>query len=837
MPEQQANSPISIFYSYAQEDKLLQEKLSKHLSGLRRQGVITEWHHGNIPAGTDWQHTIDTHFATATIILLLISPDFMAADDCYREMQRALEQNEAGISHVISILLRPINLVKHPITKLKTLPQNERPVTRWENEDAAFEDIVSGINQIIEQIHSVTVSHPSIHNQSSQATSQQLFIVPYRRNLRFTDREEILNYLHQRLKTDRVALTQAQAISGLGGIGKTQTALEYAYRYTHTYQSILWINASSVETLLTDFAGIAARLQLPEYDAQDQRTAIRAVGKWLERNSGWLLILDNADDLTTIYDALPTNSHTNGQILFTTRAQAVGPDIEAIEVTKMDKPDGIQLFLTRAKKLRSGEALTSIPPQMLKEADAIVTELDGLPLAIDQAGAFIDETGCSLANYLELYKTHRKSLLSWKSRYSSTYPMTVATTWSLAFQRIEQENPDAIALLQFFAFLAPDAIPEEIITEGATHISHVLEPIASDVFKLNEAIEILRRYSLIRRNAEAKTLTIHRMTQAVIQDSMVVDEQRQWAEAVVEAVHRTFGFKIYENLSHFQRYLPHIYVSIKLVEKYNIESFLAAILLSRAAHYMQNYIEDVEFIENLYQRVLNINKNLPGDRNLHIAASQCNIGVLYYEQKRYEEAEQLCMQALTIFEKIPEEEPHYIINYLPAALELLALLYRQQKRYQEAMVLYQRTWDIYEKIAGSGEPDSAIPLQNMALLHEDQGNDEEAEKLYRQALDIYKNAPDMSVEPFNVAITQNNLALLYWRKQERYQEAEELFRSVLHIRERALGLQHSDTIKTFGHLAELLRETGRAEEADALEARLSDAQVSEDEPPDHPPST
>jgi len=761
MSEQQANPAISVFYSYAQEDKQLQAKLSKHLSGLRRQGIITEWHHGNIPAGTDQKQAIDTHLATATIILLLISPDFMASDDCYREMQRALEQNEAGISHVISILLRPISLARHPITKLRTLPQNERPVTRWENDDAAFEDIVTGISQIIEQMRTSTVVSPSIRSLNNQAPSQQLFIVPYRRNLRFTDREEILSYLHQRLQTDRVALTQAQAISGLGGIGKTQTALEYAYRYTHAYQSILWINASSVETLLTDFATIAARLQLPEYDAQDQKTAVRAVGRWLENNSGWLLILDNADDLTAIYDALPTNPHVNGQILFTTRAQAVGPDIEAIEVTKMDTQDGIQLFLTRAKKLRSGDALTTVPSQTLKDAEAIVTELDGLPLAIDQAGAFIDETGCSLDNYLQLYKTHRKSLLSWKSRYSSTYPMTVATTWSLAFQRIEQENTGATALLQFCAFLAPDAIPEEIITEGANHLGDILQSIASDVFKLNEAIEILRRYSLVRRNAEEKTLTIHRITQAVIQDSMGLEVQRQWAEGVVNVMHTIFSATSNTITYKTGQYLSHAYVCKQLIEQHKLKSITAAKVLYHIGIYLQAYARFTD-AKDFYQRALALCEDIFASTSIEMARIEHKLGELYHAQDQYKEAEKHYCQALSLFEKILSNEHYETANTLQA----LGLLYHNQGKYQEADTYYERALSIYRTERGVKHPDTLLVIHNLASINEEQGKYQEAETRFEQVfLDEYDhNIVDLDINQNKLKMELSMITEVYSRQ-------------------------------------------------------------------------
>src|SRR5205823_2904680 len=130
---------------------------------------------------------------------------------------------------------------------------------------------------------------------------------PYRRNMFFTGREDILTRLHDTLIAGKTAaLTQPQAISGLGGIGKTQTAVEYAYRYGSEYQAVLWAKADSREVLVSDFVGIADLLNLPEKSEQDQNRVVNAVKRWLQANKDWLLILDNADDLAIVSDFLPS---------------------------------------------------------------------------------------------------------------------------------------------------------------------------------------------------------------------------------------------------------------------------------------------------------------------------------------------------------------------------------------------------------------------------------------------------------------------------------------------------------------------------------------------------
>jgi hypothetical protein len=276
--------------------------------------------------------------------------------------------------------------------------------------------------------------------------------VPYRRNPYFTGREDLLTRLHQFLHSGKAtALTQPQAISGLGGIGKTQTAMEYAYRYRDDYQAVLWASAASRETLISDFVALASLLQLPERDVADQGVVVAAVRRWLASNKGWLLILDNADGLELAADFIPLES--SGHILLTTRAQSTGAIANSIEVEKMEQPEGALLLLRRAKKLAANAPLEQATAPDRSLAEAIVAELGGLPLALDQAGAYIEETNCGLSGYLDLYRTRRKDLLQRRSKVRSEHPEPVGTTWSLSFQKVEQANPAAADLLRLCAFL------------------------------------------------------------------------------------------------------------------------------------------------------------------------------------------------------------------------------------------------------------------------------------------------------------------------------------------------------------------------------------------------
>ena len=211
--------------------------------------------------------------------------------------------------------------------------------------------------------------------------------MPYLRNPHFTGRDNLLEQLEQRFlceqqgdetTTRRVVLSQAQAIKGLGGIGKTQVAVEYAYRAGEQgrYTYVLWINAASEEAILTSFQTLAEQFpNFPARDEKDQRKLIAAILHWLEAcQEPWLLIFDNADELALVQSYLPGQGR--GSILLTTRAHAVGWLAPAIEVEQMGLVEGTQLLLHRSGRL-------SCSDEESNEATNIVIALDGFPLALD----------------------------------------------------------------------------------------------------------------------------------------------------------------------------------------------------------------------------------------------------------------------------------------------------------------------------------------------------------------------------------------------------------------------------------------------------------------------
>jgi tetratricopeptide (TPR) repeat protein len=709
---------LEVFISYSHRDKKLRNELEKHLSNLKRQQIIASWYDGDISPGTEWEPQIMEHMRRAQIILLLVSADFMASDFCYSiEMKEAIARHDANQARVIPILLRPTDLKDLPFTKLKMLPTDAKAVTRWPTLDDAFEDVVLGIRAAIDDL---TNKGQKINPPPTRRN------IPYERNPLFTGRVDILKRLRSALKEGKTtALTQPQAISGLGGIGKTQTAVEYAYRYLNDYQAILWVKAESSDSLMSDFVSIATLLDLPQKQEQEQRLIVEAVKRWLQDNTGWLLIFDNADDLAMVQGFLPSGS--KGHILLTTRAHATGRLAQRIEVAKMGPEEGALFLLHRTTLLDANAPFEDAAAADQQTARKIVQVMDGLPLALDQAGAYIEETNCGLLGYLQLYQAQGTRLLKERGGLVTDHPNPVATTWALSFEKVQQANAAAAELLRFCAFLAPDAIPEELFTESAADLGPTLEPVAADPSQFNAAIKELLKYSLIQRDPESNTLSIHRLVQEVLKDQLDEKTRHQWAERAVRAVSGVFPHPQYSNWDQCRRYLLHAQACSMLIEQWGLLFTEAATLLNRVGYYMWQRGE-YEQVEQLHQRALAINEDAMGPEHANTAASLAHLAFFYNNQGKYEQAETLYQRALAIYEKVlGPEHPD-----TATSLNNLAELYWKQGKYEQAEPLLVRVLTIYEQQLGAAHPHTSVVRRIYVSLLHTMGRHEEAARLGRK---------------------------------------------------------------------------------------------------------
>ena len=643
------------------------------------------------------------------------------------------------------------------------------------------------------------------------------WLVPLPRNPFFTGREAALERLHALLCSGQVtAITHSSALQGLGGVGKTQIALEYAYRHALDYSAVFWIGAESEEQVIASLLRIAEVLQLPGRDEQDQQRTLAAVQRWLGSHDQWLLIWDNVEELALLDRFLPVAR--SGAILITTRCQAVGTHAQGLDLLPMEHEEGM-LFLLRRAKLLAPEATGAQLRHVARSASAeyaaaekLVIALGGLPLALDQAGAYIEETGCGLSGYVQRSNQHLPHLLDHRGSASGTgHPQSVSVTFRLAYERIEREQQAAAQILQACAFLHPDAIPEELFAEGAAHLGPELEQLAGQPTQFDQAVASLLRLSLVQRHPETRTLSLHRLVQAVLRESLEPPAADQWCARVMRALNAAFPeLALTHHTQHWpqcERYLLHAQMSLQLVKQTGERMPEARELFAKAGSYLLErgrYAEAEEFLTQA---------TMPGEQqegNDPLAAQTLDrLATLYWRQTEYQQAEHLFQRTLAISEERLGANDPSVATYL----ENLSLLYYEQGKYQQAETALQRAIIIYEYHLDSLSPEFALYYDNMARILEAQGEHGQAEQLYRRALATWENLPGPPQPDMTFCL--NNLGIFYI-KQQRYDLAEPLLQRALALRQQLLGPDHPRTATSLYSLARLAQKQGKVEEATQL---------------------
>jgi len=296
---------IKIFYTYAHADNKLRNELEKHLSLLKRQGEISAWHDREIGAGQEWAKEIDVHLNDADVILLLVSPDFMASDYCYDiEVKRALERHDAGEARVIPVILRPVDWHEAPFGKLKPLPTDGKPISRWSDRDEAFYDVVRGIRESIEEWNASSSVISSASNNVAPADIQESpssfdrYQIDWGEALQtsqFYGRENELAELQHWIMADRCRIV---AVLGMGGIGKTSLVVRLVEQVKDGFIYVFWRslqNAPPLKSIMLDcirFVSNQRRTNLPE-DVDGQISLL--LDYLLENRS--LIVLDNVESI------------------------------------------------------------------------------------------------------------------------------------------------------------------------------------------------------------------------------------------------------------------------------------------------------------------------------------------------------------------------------------------------------------------------------------------------------------------------------------------------------------------------------------------------------------
>ena len=424
-----------------------------------------------------------------------------------------------------------------------------------------------------------------------------------------------------------------------------------------------------------------------------------------------------------------------------------------------------------------------------REAAAeLAKELGYLPLALEEAGAFIAENQARVQDYLAAYRRHNLNLLA--DVTPKNYHHSVATTWDMSFAEVEKISPAAVDLLRLSAFLSPDAIPFELIVKGSSEcgpvLSEVLADATQDPLRLNKAIKPLSRYSLIHISPNSQSYSIHRLVQKVLKDRMDEDTRRRWARRTVRAVSRAFPgfFPRSEQLGHWAfcgRLLPHAKSALALVEEFELQSEYALQLIDKLGFYSKN-LARYEDAERLFRRSLRIKEKTLGSEHYLAAFSLVGLSQIDFARAQYAAAEEHLTRAIAIWETAGGPEHDEIV----IGLQNLAVIYRIQGKYAEAEELLQRAINIRES---SLEPESepfAELFISLGSVYVAQRKYAEAETLFRRALVIQEAlGPDQPT--FSSALF--NMARLY-SEQRKYAAAETQYKRALAIREKLVGPDH-----------------------------------------------
>jgi tetratricopeptide (TPR) repeat protein len=502
----------------------------------------------------------------------------------------------------------------------------------------------------------------------------------------FKGREQELDKLHKALSADAGAATAivGRALHGLGGIGKTRLAVEYALKHESEHSALLFLRADAPAALETSLAALAGpdMLDLPEKDAREDAAKSAAARGWLAAHPGWLMIVDNVDDPAAVaaVDKLLARL-SGGKVIVTGRAGNFPASLRKLELGVLDAPASVAFLLERTEDYRARS------PEDAKLARELAGELGGLALGLEQAGAYIATERIGFARYLKLWREKRATVLGWfdKNLMSYDHDTGLAATWATSVDRL---TPDARRLLERLAFLAPEPVPDSLLDVAA--------PGDPEGFDARAARANLFAYSLVSRAAAEAGKTaqdgfvIHRLVQDFARRS-VTEERRG------EALREALGWVDAAFAGNPQ----------------DVRNWSVLDLLAPHALAVANQADEAATGGSTGQLF---------DR----------LATLLYAKARHAEAEPLYRRALTI------DEASFGPDHLNAALHLnnLAGLLRTTNRLSEAESLYRRALAIVEGRCGLHHTNVAACLNNLSGLLQDTNRLGEAEPLYRRALAI-----------------------------------------------------------------------------------------------------
>jgi tetratricopeptide (TPR) repeat protein len=648
--------------------------------------------------------------------------------------------------------------------------------------------------------------------------------VPFRSTRFFTGRDELLDELRRTLQAGQPSVV---SLHGLGGIGKTQLAVEYASAHSADYQAVLWVAADTQEALRSNVAALcdSDALNLPERADEDQTKRLHAVLRWLLNHHRWLLVFDSADTEGAVSAVVELQQRLPLCHIIVTSRRAVWPaDFVMMAVPKLPPEVGSQFL--RARTAFANLSATGTERAALD----VVRELDGMPLALEQAAAYVAHKRITFDDYL----TRIADALHHPILGGPADKKSVFTTLSVTDEHL---GPEARVLLRLLCWLSADPIPRTLfLADGGAAFREALllmrvRIAPSEVeAAVDRGILQLADYSLV--DLGLHDFTCHRLVATVQRERITNsqesqrgrifgwwpwrrtarDESRRWLEYTLRVLTFATNYDQFDvrSASIFRTMQQHL---SELVAKADTAGLKAttSILMSRLGGFLQTQARYQEALP-LLRRALELDEQDFTREHPQVSIRLHNLALVLVKLDRLGEAEPLFRRALAI------DEACYGLHHPQVATDLhsLAQLLASTKQLSEAEKKFRRALAIDESLLDAMHPRIALRLNSLAQILEATSRFEESEALFRRALTIAEQA--LGSDHPDVASTLNNLGWLLYRMDE-HAEAESKLRRALAISEAVHGPAHPETAVMLNNLAQLLHDKNWLGESEALMRR------------------
>lgn len=751
---------MKIFISYSHIDDELFKALELRLRGLDDIFPdIDAWSDQRLLAGDDWHGEIQAALNAAQVVMLLVSPEFKASRYIREhELAPALARHARGECVVVPVIVRSTPFWdQSAFAHLQALPAGGKHVKSWPDPDEAWTDVVTRLMAMAKA--------KGLLQRKPQPKKNAVFHVPFPRNPYFAGRADELAWLRKALGGPGRRV--AALLAGIGGVGKTSTAAEYAHLRRNDYRVIWWVEAETAEGRDLAYANLAAALRLPGWQSPKLEEVRAVVHQWLAEHDDWLLIFDNAEAPTDLKGWLPTNPA--GHALITSRNPAWGVHAQKCAVTEWDAPTAAAFLLERTGDANDSAALE------------LAEKLGGLPLACEQAGAYIEANRVSLRTYIKLFDASLADMLD-DGADADSHPSLSATV-RLGLRSLADDSPLALAILRTLACFAPDDIPRFLLGKWRGAASAV-----------NKAVGLLLKLALLR-GAEDK-LSIHRLTQALVR-AADPDRAASHAKAVLLLKNNLTGHP--QTDAHlwptYAALFPHAAALFTLLPDPPPEPRAAGKVCNEFGLFLLNARGDYLAAKEWLTRAMSIGEaHLPAN-DPELATRINNLGAVLDELGDLDGAADCYRRALKI------GEDTLGLNHPKVAIRVnnLGTVLRRQGDLAGAMGRFKRALRIDEAHFGPDHPAVARDVNNLGDVLQDQGYLAGAEAQYQRALKIDEAhyGPDHPA----VALRLNNLGALSYGAGD-FAAAVAHFRRALTICEKHLPPEHPNLLRSRRNLAE-----------------------------------